>query len=106
MGCVCLAAARTLVLPRASGGNAGCVSDALHLRRRRGGGSLGFFRRRFARGSRWKFQFATLLRVRPHSWPICARMPEGQEHRSTVDGRLCAAVFVHGHAAYSVPCRA
>lgn len=24
-----------------------------------------------------------------------------QEHRSTVDGRLCAAVFVHGHAAYS-----
>ena len=27
---------------------------------------------------------------------------QGQEHRTTVDGRLCAAVFVHDRVAFSV----
>ena len=64
-GCVFVAAARTLILHWVFGCGAACVSDALRLRRRRGGGSLGGLRRRFARGSRWKFQFALQSRVRP-----------------------------------------
>merc|ERR1712118_576460 len=40
----------------------------------------GVLRCRVARGRRWKFQ---------------------TEHRSTTDGRLCAAAFVHGRAAFT-----
>jgi hypothetical protein len=108
-GQVCFAATRVLIFDCGLGGGHVGVIDAFRLPYRLGcvGRGPGVIRRsRATCGSHWDFPCALLFETLVFLFWVGARNSfapcKGQEHRATIDGRLCAAVFVHDRIAFSV----